>query len=75
MICPQLKFDIKNEIIIDNFAGGGCASTDLKIPPRQHMSVANNHGPKPPATHSLDAQANRHADRALRDVSLNATLQ
>lgn len=75
MIFHQLKFDLKKEILIDNFAGGGCASTDLKMPLRQHVSVANNHGPKPPATHSLDAQANRHADRALRDVSLNATLQ
>jgi hypothetical protein len=29
MISPQLKFDIKSEIIIDNFAGSECASTDI----------------------------------------------
>lgn len=75
MISPQLKFDIKNEILIDNFAGDGCASNGIEMPPGQHVSVANNHDPKQPAAHSLDDQANRHADRALRDVSLNATLQ
>lgn len=29
MISPQLKFDIKSEIIIDNFAGSECASTGI----------------------------------------------
>lgn len=63
MITAQLRFDINNEILIDNFAGGRCASTDLKMPPRQHVSVTNNHGPKPPqppAAHSLDDLADHH---------------
>ena len=43
MISPQLKFDIKNEFIIDNFAGGGCVSTGIEMLPRtlvtEHFSV------------------------------------
>jgi len=66
MIFPQLKFDINNEIITDNFAGCGCISTGIEMPPRQHVSVANNHSPKPPqppTAHSLDAIADHHPDR------------
>jgi len=43
MIFPQLKFDINNEIITDNFAGGGCVSTGIEMLPRtlvtEHFSV------------------------------------
>ena len=39
MISPQLKFDIKNEIIIDNFAGAGCVPSGIEIPPRTHAAV------------------------------------
>lgn len=30
MISAQLRFDINNEILIDNFAVGGCASTGIE---------------------------------------------
>ncbi|CAH1906196.1 hypothetical protein NTGHW29_790003 [Candidatus Nitrotoga sp. HW29] len=43
MISPQLKFDIKSEIIIDNFAGSECAFTGIKMPLGQHVAVENNH--------------------------------
>lgn len=43
MIFPQLKFDINNEIITDNFAGGGCVSTGIEMLPRtlaaEHFAV------------------------------------
>lgn len=39
MIAPQLKFDNKNEIIIDNFARDGCASTGIEMPQRTHAAV------------------------------------
>ena len=43
MIFPQLKFDINNEIITDNFAGGGCVSTGIEMLPQtlaaEHFSV------------------------------------
>lgn len=63
MISPQLKFDIKSEIIIDNFAGSECASTGIKMPPGQHVAVANNHDQNRPPSILWMPERATHPDR------------
>lgn len=43
MIRPQFTLDVNSELIVDNFAGGGGASTGIEIALGRHVDHAVNH--------------------------------
>ena len=42
----QLRLDIDDEIIVDNFAGGGGASLGIEMALGRRVNVAINHDPE-----------------------------
>ncbi|HQS60004.1 MAG TPA: DNA cytosine methyltransferase [Gallionellaceae bacterium] len=69
MITPQLILDINEEIIIDNFAGGGGASTGIEIALGRHVDVAINHDPEAVAMHSANHPQTRHYCESVWEVN------
>ncbi len=45
MIRKQCILDLSQELIVDNFAGGGGASTGIEMALRRHVDIAINHDP------------------------------
>lgn len=69
MIRPQLILDIHEEIIIDNFAGGGGASTGIEFALGRHVDVAINHDPEAVAMHSANHPQTRHYCESVWEVN------
>ena len=46
MIRPPLILDLNEELIVDNFAGGGGASMGIKLALGRHVDIAINHDPE-----------------------------
>ena len=64
----QLRLDIHNEIIIDNFAGGGGASTGVEIALGRRVDVAINHDPEAIAMHTANHPETEHYCESVWDV-------
>jgi DNA (cytosine-5)-methyltransferase 1 len=60
MIRDQFILDLQSEIIIDNFAGGGGASTGIELALGRHVDVAINHDPEAVALHTANHPQTRH---------------
>lgn len=60
MIRPQLMLDLSNELIVDNFAGGGGASTGIELALGRHVDLAINHDPEAVALHTANHPQTRH---------------
>jgi DNA (cytosine-5)-methyltransferase 1 len=56
----QLNLDIHGELIIDNFAGGGGASTGIELALGRRVDVAINHDPEAVAMHTANHPETRH---------------
>ena len=60
MITPQLGLRLHDEIFIDNFAGGGGASTGIERAIRRPVDEALNHNRKALAMHRMNHPTTRH---------------
>lgn len=68
MITPQYKLDLNQELIIDNFAGGGGASTGIEMALGRHVDFAINHDPKALAMHQANHPQTIHLCESVWDV-------
>lgn len=68
MLTNQYKLDINHELIIDNFAGGGGASTGIELALGRHVDVAINHDPKAVAMHTANHPQTKHYCESVWDV-------
>lgn len=68
MLNNQFKLDINNEIIIDNFAGGGGASTGIELALGRHVDIAINHDAKAIAMHTANHPQTQHYCESVWDV-------
>lgn len=64
----QLNLDVHNEIIIDNFAGGGGASTGIELALGRRVDVAINHDPQAVAMHTANHPETRHYCESVWEV-------
>jgi DNA (cytosine-5)-methyltransferase 1 len=60
MIRNQYILDIHDELIVDNFAGGGGASTGIELALGRHVDIAINHDPEAVAMHIANHPQTRH---------------
>lgn len=68
MLTPQLLLDVNEEIIVDNFAGGGGASTGIELALGRHVEVAINHDPQAVSMHQANHPQTRHYCESVWDV-------
>lgn len=68
MIRDQYVLDIYNEIIVDNFAGGGGASTGIEIALGRCVDIAINHDPEAVALHQMNHPQTKHYCESVWDV-------
>ena len=68
MIRDQFILPIAEEIIIDNFAGGGGASTGIELALGRHVDVAINHDPEAVAMHAMNHPQTDHHCESVWDV-------
>ncbi len=68
MIRDQFLLDIAPEIIIDNFAGGGGASTGIELALGRHVDIAINHDPEAVAMHAMNHPQTEHHCESVWDV-------
>ena len=64
----QLRLDIHSEIIIDNFAGGGGASTGIELALGRRVDVAINHDPEAIAMHTANHSETEHHCESVWDI-------
>jgi DNA (cytosine-5)-methyltransferase 1 len=57
-----------NELIVDNFAGGGGASTGIAIAVGRDVDIAINHDPEALAVHAVNHPGTRHLCEDVFDV-------
>jgi DNA (cytosine-5)-methyltransferase 1 len=68
MIRPQFSLDLSAELIVDNFAGGGGASTGIELALGRHVDIAINHDPEAVAFHEANHPQTRHHCESVWDV-------
>lgn len=64
----QLRLDIHSEIIVDNFAGGGGASTGIELALGRRVDVAINHDREAIAMHTANHPETEHHCESVWDV-------
>lgn len=69
MITAQLNLDIHNEIIIDNFAGGGGASTGIELALGRRVDVAINHDPEAVSMHAANHPETMHLCESVWEIN------
>jgi DNA (cytosine-5)-methyltransferase 1 len=60
MIRDQFTLDLSAELLVDNFAGGGGASTGIEMALGRHVDIADNHDPEAVLMHRLNHPQTRH---------------
>ncbi len=65
---PQFSLDINDELIVDNFAGGGGASTGIELALGRHVDIAINHDPEAVAMHQANHPQTLHLCESVWDV-------
>ncbi|ANN70886.1 DNA cytosine methyltransferase [Bordetella bronchialis] len=74
MIRDQFVLDVHQEIIVDNFAGGGGASTGIEMALGRCVDIAINHDPEAVTMHEINHPQTRHYCESVWDVDpLEAT--
>ena len=63
-----MQLDLGNELIIDNFAGGGGTSTGLEAAFGRPVDIAINHDPEALAMHALNHPHTKHLCESVWDV-------
>lgn len=62
------QIDIFDEIIVDNFAGGGGASTGIELAAGKPVAIAINHDPDAILLHKTNHQYTEHLQASVWDV-------
>lgn len=75
MIRDQFLLDLNSELIVDNFAGGGGASTGIELALGRHVDIAINHDPEAVAMHSINHPQTDHHCESVWDVDPLAVTQ
>jgi DNA (cytosine-5)-methyltransferase 1 len=75
MIRPQLSLDLNGELIVDNFAGGGGASTGIELALGRCVDLAINHDPEALAMHEMNHPQTRHLPEDIWAVDPVAVTQ
>lgn len=70
MITPQFSLDLADEIIVDNFAGGGGASTGIELGTGRHVDIAINHDPEAVALHAANHPQPVHHCESVWNVDI-----
>lgn len=65
---PQIPFNLSGELIIDNFAGGGGASTGIEAAIGRAVDIAINHDANAVAMHTVNHPHTRHYCENVWDV-------
>lgn len=68
MIRPQLSLDLNSELIVDNFAGGGGASTGIELALGRCVDLAINHDAEALAMHQMNHPQTRHLQEDIWHV-------
>lgn len=69
MITNQFILDLNKELVIDNFAGGGGASTGIELALGRHVDIAINHDAKAVAMHAANHPQTKHYCESVWDVN------
>ena len=64
----QLNLDIHGELIIDNFAGGGGASTGIELALGLRVDIAINHDPEAVAMHTANHPETKHYCESVWEI-------
>src|SRR5690606_18314844 len=75
VIRDQFLLDLSRELIIDNFAGGGGASTGIELALGRHVDIAINHDPEAVAMHALNHPQTAHHCESVWDIDPLAVTQ
>lgn len=67
-IHPRSQIDIFDEIIVDNFAGGGGASTGIELAAGRPVAIAINHDPDAILLHKTNHPYTEHLQASVWDV-------
>ncbi|PXA72929.1 DNA cytosine methyltransferase [Vibrio sp. 11986-1-5] len=59
---------LPNEIVVDNFAGGGGASTGMELGLNRHVDIAINHDPEAIDMHKMNHPETKHYCESVWDV-------
>ncbi|WP_337908806.1 DNA cytosine methyltransferase [Vibrio cholerae] len=60
---------LPNEIVVDNFAGGGGASTGMELGLNRHVDIAINHDPEAIDMHKMNHPETKHYCESVWDVN------
>ncbi|GAB4059127.1 DNA cytosine methyltransferase [Uliginosibacterium sediminicola] len=63
-----LQLDLGHELVVDNFAGGGGASTGIEDALGRPVDIAINHDPEALAMHAINHPYTRHLLQSVWDV-------
>lgn len=69
MRARQFLLPLEDELIVDNFAGGGGASTGIEQAIGRPVDIAINHDPQAVAMHAANHPQTRHLCESVWDVS------
>ena len=69
MLTPQLQLPIHDEIFVDNFAGGGGASTGIERAIGRSVDIAINHDPQALAMHAANHPQTLHLCESVWDIN------
>lgn len=64
----QYQLDIHRELLVDNFAGGGGASTGIELALRRRVDIAINHDAKAVSMHAANHPETRHYCESVWDI-------
>lgn len=64
----QAQINLFDEIIVDNFAGGGGASTGMELATGRPVTIAINHDPAAILMHKTNHPYTRHLQASVWDV-------
>ncbi|MEY8688359.1 MAG: DNA cytosine methyltransferase, partial [Leptothrix sp. (in: b-proteobacteria)] len=68
MLSPQFTLALADELVVDNFAGGGGASTGIELAIGRPVEIAINHDPEAVAMHAANHPQTRHLCESVWDV-------
>jgi DNA (cytosine-5)-methyltransferase 1 len=67
-LANQIFLDLGDELIVDNFAGGGGASTGIEMAFGRPVDIAINHDPEAIALHKINHPDTKHYCESVWDV-------
>lgn len=65
---PQPQINLFNELIVDNFAGGGGASTGIELATGRPVDIAINHDPDAILMHKTNHPYTKHYQASVWDI-------